>query len=145
MCRARLPIPGSLAKRHSEAFATFDDGSQTQLFNNLGLACCALALKRSGRNQNYAECASCDCGVSNGVMILAPEEADAIMQAFSATLKQTRTCKSKHSRAAMMNALCRILKHAPSSENFDLAASQIGQYCLASLRSSVRELRIGAR
>lgn len=45
-------------------------------------------------------------------------------------------------RIAAMVALKRILMHSPSSNQMHLSSSAAGEFCLHSLRSSIRELRI---
>lgn len=53
--------------------------------------------------------------------------------------KLTRTAGP---RISAMVALRRILTHAPNSSQMHISASTAGEFCLHSLRSSVRELRI---
>jgi serine/threonine-protein kinase ATR len=45
-------------------------------------------------------------------------------------------------RIAAMVALKRILMHSPSSNKMHLSSSTAGEFCLHSLRSSIRELRV---
>lgn len=45
-------------------------------------------------------------------------------------------------RIAAMVALKRILMHSPGSNQMHLSSSTAGEFCLHSLRSSVRELRV---
>jgi serine/threonine-protein kinase ATR len=44
----------------------------------------------------------------------------------------------------VMFALRRFALHFPNADLLDLEVSNLGQWCLKSLRSSVRELRIAA-
>ncbi|KAJ4386405.1 serine/threonine-protein kinase M1 [Gnomoniopsis smithogilvyi] len=52
--------------------------------------------------------------------------------------------ESQRSRVVAMIALRRVILHSEDPELFDLEKSVLGQWCLQSLQSSVRELRIAA-
>lgn len=52
--------------------------------------------------------------------------------------------RSTKPRVAGMIALRHILMHDPNDEHIKLASSPFGEWCLHSLRSSVRELRLVA-
>ena len=136
------PVP---AKESRKSFAKLEDHEQTDFVNNLGQLFCAMASKRDQKDQHGFDCSTCDSNGAAGAVILPIEEADAMVNILVVLIKQSRSCKSKQSRVAMMNTLCRVLRHVPSSDHVDLSASYLGQYCLNSLRSSARELRIGAR
>lgn len=53
-----------------------------------------------------------------------------------------RLNRDPNDRIAAMASLRRSLVHAPSSYQLQLASSEFGEFCLHSLRSSIRELRI---
>lgn len=52
--------------------------------------------------------------------------------------------ESRRPRVVAMIAMRRIIKHTDDPEVFDLETSALGQWCLQSLHSSIRELRIAA-
>lgn len=52
--------------------------------------------------------------------------------------------ESRRPRVVAMIALRRIITHSKSSDMLDLEKSAIGQWCLSTLQSSLRELRIAA-
>lgn len=53
-----------------------------------------------------------------------------------------RLSRTPGPRIAAMVALKRILMHSPSSNQMHLSSSASGEFCLHSLRSSLRELRV---
>lgn len=53
-----------------------------------------------------------------------------------------RLTRTPGPRIAAMVALRRLLVHSPSSDQLHLSASPSGEFCLHSLRSSIRELRV---
>jgi serine/threonine-protein kinase ATR len=68
-------------------------------------------------------------------------EAIATFQAIfnSPSFQQSRRC-----RVIAMFALRRFALHFSNAELIDLETSRLGQWCLTSLRSSIRELRVAA-
>jgi serine/threonine-protein kinase ATR len=63
---------------------------------------------------------------------------------FGKIIKLPSFLESKRPRVFAMVALRRIAKHSTETEYWDLEKSGPGQWCLQSLHSSVRELRIAA-
>ena len=63
---------------------------------------------------------------------------------FSKVIKLPSFLKSRRSRVFAMVALRRIARHSADGEFWDLEKSGPGQWCLQSLHSSIRELRIAA-
>lgn len=63
---------------------------------------------------------------------------------FSKVIKLPSLLKSRRSRVFAMIALRRIARHSADGEFWDLEKSASGQWCLQSLQSSIRELRIAA-
>lgn len=53
-----------------------------------------------------------------------------------------RLNRDPNDRITAMAALRRSLVHGPSSYQMQLASSEFGEFCLHSLRSSIRELRV---
>jgi serine/threonine-protein kinase ATR len=63
---------------------------------------------------------------------------------FSKIIKLPSFLESRRPRVAAMIALRRLAKHSTNGELWDLEKSGPGQWCLQSLQSSIRELRIAA-
>jgi serine/threonine-protein kinase ATR len=70
--------------------------------------------------------------------------AQTIVSTFRQLIATSKFADSKKSRITMMIALRRILQHSKDLEDIDLDRSTLGQWCLQSLQSTVRELRIAA-
>ncbi|EON65245.1 hypothetical protein W97_04482 [Coniosporium apollinis CBS 100218] len=67
-----------------------------------------------------------------------------IMLLLSEIMKSTDFQRSKKPRILATIAIRRIINHTSNPEMLDLANSQLGQWCLRSFHSSLRELRIAA-
>ena len=131
----------------SQSFTGLSDGEKCELLSSVGRIPCAMAESLSTKSA---------VGVSNGVLLchVCDHEdytADAglrgqlnglesLWKAFSHILPKLARAPSV--RITAMAALRRILVHAPGSSQMQLASSDFGEFCLHSLRSSVRELRI---
>jgi len=63
---------------------------------------------------------------------------------FSALIKFPAFLESQRSRVLAMIALRRFSIHSKNVEFMDLELSPLGQWCVGSIKSSVRELRIAA-
>lgn len=63
---------------------------------------------------------------------------------FSKIIKLPSFLESRRTRVTAMIALRRIARHSTAGEFWDLEKSGPGQWCLQSLHSSIRELRIAA-
>ena len=62
-------------------------------------------------------------------------------------MKLIKTCqgqKASRPRIAAMVALNRVFAHTNRNEHLDLRISPLGQWCLQCVKSSIRDLRIGA-
>lgn len=68
-----------------------------------------------------------------------------VIDTYLELTKLLRSSKLRKPRIAAIQALPRVLRHSTDTDQFSLSSSYLGQHCLASLRSSLRELRIGAR
>ena len=56
----------------------------------------------------------------------------------------TQKVKLRRPRIAAMLAVRRLLCHSTGIDQLDLSRSVLGQWCLQSLRSSLRDLRVAA-
>ena len=131
----------------SSLYLQLPEDEQSLLFLLLGrLACTAM----SGWDQDLSTMPNCpDCNDSNAQQkhSKVPDAPDItiVSDTLVDLIKLLRSSKSRKPRVAAMQALPRVLRHTADKEYLDLSSSYLGQHCLASLRSSLRELRIGAR
>lgn len=73
-----------------------------------------------------------------------PTSASVAGSIFAKVICLTEFRESRRPRVVAMIALRRIILHSKSPEMLDLEKSAIGQWCLSTLQSSLRELRIAA-
>jgi serine/threonine-protein kinase ATR len=66
------------------------------------------------------------------------------MRVFISLVKSQAFAESRRPRVLAMFALKRFAAHFQDPELLDLEASPLGQWCLMSLKSSIRELRLAA-
>lgn len=74
----------------------------------------------------------------------ASEEAQAYERILSRLLSWPGIHRLKRPRVLVMLAIQRYVNHAAEGESLDISKSPLGQWCLKSLHSSLRELRIAA-
>jgi serine/threonine-protein kinase ATR len=67
-----------------------------------------------------------------------------LLQTISQLVDSPELQKSKHVRVVSMGTVQACLEHTTESSLLDLGNSRLGQYCLRSLQSSLRELRLAA-
>ena len=91
-------------------------------------------------------CATCDSPSQAG---LVPAQngrslAENLYNLMLELVRMSQEQKHPPPRVAAMVSLKRLLIHTPCSSHLELKSSSLGQWCLQSLRSSVRELRLAA-
>lgn len=131
----------------SQSFTGLSDDEKCELLSSVGRISCAVAGALSNRlsvgaSKDMLLCHVCDhedhrtdFGFSGQL-----HDFDHLWSAFSYMLP--RLTRAPSVRITAMAALRRTLVHAPSSSQMQLASSDFGEFCLHSLRSSIRELRI---
>lgn len=91
-------------------------------------------------------CSLCDAG--NAVGLVKPtwdgKPSEEIFLTILKLLEGNYVQGSARPRVAAMIALRRLIMHTQNVSYLDLGTSYLGQWCLQSLRSSLRELRISA-
>jgi serine/threonine-protein kinase ATR len=116
----------------------------------LSRLCCAaegtLLYKRRGSKNKTLSCDFCGLGVQTGQKPVAGGIAiKKTVQELIADLIQTQAfLESRKPRIITMVILRRLVLHTNDTDFLDLERSIPGQWCLQSLQSSVRELRIAA-
>lgn len=104
--------------------------------------CCAVDDQLCGIDER--QCAIC-CGKAGaGKNIQAHSIKTSIRSTFAELIRQSSFLESRRPRVAAMLALRRIVLHCEDSTVLNLETSTLGQWCLQSLNSSIRELRIAA-
>lgn len=89
-------------------------------------------------------CPICDEG-SSGSLTISPHNAKGeARQIFSKLIRLPAFSESRRPRIAAMIALRRLVLHCEDTSFLNLETSGPGQWCLQSLNSSIRELRISA-
>ena len=135
----------------AECFATLSVSDQCEAFTFLGYVACAGAgsLNASqtvrGRDQNV-RCSICDSDGSgrSSDAIWYGDESQIVFMTLSRLLKSSAFQTSTKPRVYAMLAVKRIATHTEDASSLQLATSPLGQWCLQSQHSSLRELRIAA-
>ncbi|OQD80500.1 hypothetical protein PENANT_c035G04418 [Penicillium antarcticum] len=131
-----------IQKSHEE----LSDPQKIEMLDILGKIACAVTrmLRRKPSDiieQDTFFCQKCDMeiGPHNDADAEYPEYGE-IWTLFNLILP--RLTRTPGPRISAMVALRRILMHAPNSNQMYLSTSASGEFCLHSLRSSIRELRV---
>ncbi|KAH7316595.1 hypothetical protein B0I35DRAFT_354216 [Stachybotrys elegans] len=129
-----------------DAFNNAPEETQCQSINVLSLLPCMDLINQRTRPASQPaaiRCPVCHHEVSNK-NIVAMDSAGDISSIFAKIIRLPSFIEARRSRVAAMIALRRIALHSDDPEFLDLETSEPGQWCLQSLNSSVRELRIAA-
>lgn len=128
------------------------EDKQCRAIDLVARICCAVDLTTivdggvSIRNRNSMGCAFCDekyTGSRSLDVITAAEKREA-QSIFTKLIHLPNFKESKRPRIVAMISARRIINHADITELIDLETSPLGQWCLQSLHSSIRELRIAS-
>ena len=122
------------------SFASLPQEKQCELLAAVGQSACSFALGTA------SVCTTCDSiSRSRPVPRRLGEKVSEEMYAFMLELvKACQEQKSPPPRVAAMVSLKRTLAHTGCNPHLDLKSSALGHWCLQSLRSSARELRLAA-
>ena len=118
----------------------------------IGLLACASAgtlvyLNNGGKGLQGTKCQFCDGDALDlgSPALWEGSEADEALSTITKLIKLPNTQKFRRPRVSAMLAYKRLLSHTANVDNLDLTSSALGQWCLQSLHSSIRDLRIAAR
>ncbi|ETI22234.1 hypothetical protein G647_06307 [Cladophialophora carrionii CBS 160.54] len=134
-----VPDLDGLAQTASVNFRSLSEDKQCAVLELLGISACQLASSSTG-----PQCSNCD--EAHG----APDSNPVLVTPSSGELLRTLLLLvqniSRHSRARVvaMVALRRTILHTSSDEDLKLGQTPAGDWCLQSLKSSSRDLRIVA-
>ncbi|KIW67369.1 hypothetical protein PV04_06630 [Phialophora macrospora] len=134
-----VPDLDGLAQTASGNFRELSEDKKCNALELLGLAACQLA-----SSSTDPQCSKCDEGngaSDSNLFLVAPSGAELLR-----TLLVFVQGVSRHSRARViaMASLRRIIAHTSSDEDLKLGQTSAGDWCLQSLKSSSRDLRIVA-
>lgn len=148
-----LRSPGnSFAKIPRNRFPDLDERDQCRVAELLGYLCCAadntLTIPNTKRNGSVgASCSYCQ-GVSGSrdapICLDAAVKKQALIL-FDCLIQLPSFVSSRRPRIVAMVALRNLARHCREDGFLDVEASAAAQWCLKSLQSSVRELRIASR
>ncbi|KAJ5791400.1 uncharacterized protein N7518_008411 [Penicillium psychrosexuale] len=129
------------------SYEELSESKKTELLDILGKICCATAgqlLRKSSHviKRDTLLCQTCDMDQYQNDHAGNEEHSgfEEIWSLFNFILP--RLTRTPGPRISAMIALRRILMHAPNSNQMHISNSDFGEFCLHSLRSSIRELRV---
>lgn len=129
------------------SYEELSESKKTELLDILGKICCATAEKLLKKPSDVIKretlfCQTCDTDQYQNDRAGNEEHPgfEEIWSLFNFILP--RLTRTPGPRISAMVALRRILMHAPNSSQMHISNSASGEFCLHSLRSSIRELRV---
>ncbi|KAI0883853.1 phosphatidyl inositol 3-kinase [Annulohypoxylon maeteangense] len=131
-------------------FQKLPEAEVCRIISLLGYVCCAAddTLSIHGKEDDgtmWLDCRHCQTQSPNHAPLCLDLVAKRAIQEIFASLVQLPVfLESRKPRVTAMTAIRRIAKHCIDSEFLDIEVSVIAQWCLKSLQSSVRELRIAS-
>jgi len=139
---------------NSECFSQLEDTERSKAMRLLGMMPCAGAGTLTVTRDRHGEITDAECTVCDGTESLShPTMTKSVhdgavethaVAVLSTLIKVPEFELSRKPRILAMIALRKFALHFEATQFMDLEESPLGQWCLTSLRSSVRELRIAA-
>ena len=133
-------------------FSNLNEREQCRVVELLGYVCCAAdstltVPSAKGNGSIGVSCSYCqDISSSRDApLCLDPAAKKQALASFNYLIQLPNFVSSRGPRIAAMVALRNLAKHCRDDEFLDVEASAAAQWCLKSLQSSVRELRIASR
>lgn len=134
----------------SEAFPGADEPSQCLALGLLSRGFCVVDGAISNASICQAAYIDLDCAICAGrIGGLSTNHAgatykNAFCEVFSSLIRLPSFLNSRRTRIAAMQSLRKLVRHCDNPEFVNLETSAAGQWCIQSLSSSIRELRIAA-
>ncbi|KAI1337113.1 phosphatidyl inositol 3-kinase-like protein [Xylariaceae sp. FL0016] len=131
-------------------FDQLEESEQCLVIQLLGDACCAadatLIIGKNGDKTGPFDCLYCRGSQDQREIPYTHDSSTkkCVTEIFISTLQLQTVIESRRLRVTAMIALRQIARHCTISEDLDIEISVAAQWCLKSLHSSVRELRIAA-
>lgn len=94
--------------------------------------------------EGHSSCATCHRPQTNRSTHMSSIEMDSYEEVLTKLIDWQGLQRLKRGRLLLMSAIQRFVNHAGDSDKLDISRSPLGQWCLRSLHSSQRELRITA-
>lgn len=141
-----------MTDQSSARFSSLDETGQCTLLSCLGQLACFKAIETDSpgtAQERYLAkptCPECDTGspLKNQDAWLSETDSNGLMRVLAALTRVPHIQKSGRPRVVAMLAFNRIFNHCREMTHLDITTSTLGQYCLHSLRSSSRDVRIAA-
>lgn len=135
----------------SSSYTALPDQAKIRIIHLIADLCCAAdesltMINDSGDKWPKLICLDCRSAHGNPQTstCIDPTSKKLAMEMFVSLLQIPAFSESRKPRVAAMVSLRRLAKHCNSSNFLDMEASPAAQWCLKSLHSSLRELRIAA-
>lgn len=133
-------------------FTAMNDVSKCRVFDYLGRIPCAasghLAVSHVAGKIDDTNCALCEGSLVSNTTARNEDSYHEVMEeavlTFSSLLESATFHEGRKFRLSAMFALRRFAMHYNNPTFLNLEHSQLGQWCISSLKSSMRELRIAA-
>ncbi|KAM5379618.1 hypothetical protein ACJZ2D_003812 [Fusarium nematophilum] len=141
----------SFEQQYLDAFPAVDESHQCLALDLLSRICCLADSEPATSDRPLAaapefQCSICDMtpfsmhSVSHEAIL----HKSRVEGLFAKLARLPSLAESRRPRVAAMMAMRRLILHSDDAELLNLETSTLGQWCLQSLNSSVRELRIAA-
>lgn len=134
-----VPDLDGLSETAAAGFRRMTPEKQSAAIEQIGLTAC----KISSTSVNLA-CQICDSEgtLPNSMDILLAEEGDELLKTLLVLIPSIS--RQSRARVIAMAALRRVIAHLGSADNLRLTQTPAGEWCLQSLKSSSRDLRLAA-
>lgn len=116
-----------------------NDKQRVDLIYRLGILSCALD------GEDWSNCSFCHRSRTRPIENPYPEVITMLSELFTELAQIDAFLESRRPRVAAMIVIRSIISHTRSPNVLDVEKSGLGRWCLFSLRSSIRELRVSAR
>ncbi|KAK1971971.1 phosphatidylinositol 3 [Colletotrichum sublineola] len=146
------PVPenGTLEHAFLNHYPGLSEEDQCIAIDLVARSCCVVDMVATNNEpilkNKRLQCALCDrkpTGTKKPKVVTAQAKSDA-QSIFTKLIHLDSFKESRRPRVVAMIAMRRIINHADITQLIDLETSPLGQWCLQSLHSSVRELRIAS-
>lgn len=121
-----------------EQFTSMNDKQRVDLIYRLGILSCALD------GEDWSNCSFCHRSRTRPIENPYPEVITMLSELFTELAQIDAFLESRRPRVAAMIVIRSIISHTRSPNVLDVEKSGLGRWCLFSLRSSIRELRVSA-
>ena len=132
-------------------FSTINERDQCCVIELLGYVCCAADNTLVIPNDKEESSAGAQCSYCQGIpnscdppLCIDPAAKRKALDTFNSLIQFPDFVSSRKPRISAMVALRRLAKHCRDDAFLDVEASIAAQWCLKSLQSSVREIRIAS-